>query len=228
MIIRLDSPDLNIPGKGHRARQYQHGAVLLFSLIALVAMSIAALALIKNVDTATLIAGNLAFRQSTTATAEAGIQQGVTLLANMQAGASGSVFNDTNHVFNKTGTGATIGYYPNIDPALNLAAAATWADANTTAEAVDASGNRYRAIIQRMCRPPDPDLPAPGNSLVLSTVNCLFAGNAEGGDSMKNPLPAEICNTAGCSNSTEVPLYRITVRVEGPKNTVSYVQANTY
>ncbi len=228
MITRLDFPGVNLPRNGQRSH-CQRGAVLLFSLIALVAMSLAALALVKNVDTATLIAGNLAFRQSATATAEAGIQQGVTLLATMQAGATGSVFNDTGHVFNQTGAGANIGYHPNIAPALNLAAATTWVDANTTAETVDAaSGNRYRAIIQRMCRPPDPDLPAPGNSLVLSTVNCLFAGNAEGGDSMKNPLPAEICNTAGCSNSTEVPLYRITVRVEGPKNTVSYVQANTY
>lgn len=210
------------------ASNTQRGAVLLFSLIALVAMSLAALALVKNVDTATLIAGNLAFRQSATATAEAGVQQSVTLLASMQAAATGSVFNDNGHIFNQAGTGGNIGYHPNIDPALSLSAAGTWSNANTTAETTDASGNRYRVIVQRMCRPPDANLGAPGNSPVLSTVNCLFAGSSESGNSQSNPLPAEMCTTAGCPTTTEVPLYRATVRVTGPKNTVSYVQANIY
>ena len=40
--------------------QRQHGLVLFFALIAMVVMSLAAVALIRAVDTSTLIAGNLA------------------------------------------------------------------------------------------------------------------------------------------------------------------------
>ena len=42
----------------------QRGVVLFIALIALVAMSLAAVALVRSVDTATIIAGNLAFKQS--------------------------------------------------------------------------------------------------------------------------------------------------------------------
>lgn len=55
----------------------QRGVVLFFALIALVAMSLAAVALIRSVDTSTLIAGNLAFKQATKNSAEAGIEAAI-------------------------------------------------------------------------------------------------------------------------------------------------------
>ena len=48
----------------YRGAGTQRGLVLFFALIALVAMSLAALALVRSVDTSTLISGNLAFRQA--------------------------------------------------------------------------------------------------------------------------------------------------------------------
>jgi Tfp pilus assembly protein PilX len=41
------------------------GAVLFIALIVLVAMTLAGIAIMRSVDTATLIAGNLAFKQGT-------------------------------------------------------------------------------------------------------------------------------------------------------------------
>ncbi len=55
----------------------QKGVVLFFALIALVVMSLAAVALIRSVDTNTLIAGNLAFKQSAMASADTGVETAI-------------------------------------------------------------------------------------------------------------------------------------------------------
>lgn len=63
----------------------QNGVVLFFSLIALVVMSLAAVALIRSVDTNTLISGNLAFKQSATISADAGLETALKWLDTNQA-----------------------------------------------------------------------------------------------------------------------------------------------
>src|SRR5665647_88236 len=60
----------------------QHGVVLFIALIALVVLSLAAVALIRSVDTNTLIAGNLAFKQSATISADSGLETAITWLGN--------------------------------------------------------------------------------------------------------------------------------------------------
>ena len=62
------------------ARGRERGAVLFLALIALVAMTIAALALVRAVDTANVISGNFAFKQSTLQMADIGIEAAVTAL----------------------------------------------------------------------------------------------------------------------------------------------------
>ena len=52
----------------------QQGVVLIISLVVLVAMSIAAIALMRSADIATRIAGNLAFRQSGAQAADLGME----------------------------------------------------------------------------------------------------------------------------------------------------------
>ena len=54
-------------GSGERA---QRGAVLFIALIVLVAMTMASVALVRSVDTATLGAGNIALKQSAAQAAE--------------------------------------------------------------------------------------------------------------------------------------------------------------
>ena len=52
----------------------QHGVVMFISLIILVAMTLAGIALMRSVDTGTIIAGNLAFRQNTTYVGDIGVE----------------------------------------------------------------------------------------------------------------------------------------------------------
>lgn len=198
----------------------QRGVVLFFALISLLAIMLAAVALIRSVDTSTMIAGNLAFKQAATTSGDAGTEAAMAwLLATQAANDPNKVYTDATHPFNVTN--ATKGYYSNSDPGLNLFADATW-DAITDASnpaVTDSSGNTIRYVIQRMCR---------NANVVVTSDNCLFSGASQDANGQNIPLPQDICNGPGCPAAGQTPMIRITSRVKGPKNTVSYVQAFIY
>lgn len=202
----------------YRSATRQRGSVLFFTLIALVAMTLATLALVRAVDTNTLISGNLAFRQAATTSGDAGVEAAIAAMTAVQtANAAKNVYTDTTHAFNVTS--ATTGYYSNADPALNLTLAATWTDATSSDPVTDSSGNTYRYIVQRMCRTANQ---------VLSKPNCLFSGAAKDNGGKDIPLASGICNGPGCPSAGQAPQYRVTVRVTGPKSTISYIQTVVY
>lgn len=60
----------------------QHGVVLLISLIVLVALTMAGLALVRSVDTTGIIAANLAFRQAVVRAADAATEEAASFLYN--------------------------------------------------------------------------------------------------------------------------------------------------
>jgi len=208
-------------GHQHKFAMRQRGVVLFFALIALVVMSLAAVALIRSVDTSTLIAGNLAFRQAATTTGDRGVESAISMLAATEDAmkvAGKSVYTDATNTFNVTAPAN--GYYSNADPALNLTDPATWVDANSFLLPDDGSGYSVRYIVQRMCR--DPGLPADFKA------NCLFSSPAVDNNGHSIPLPSNICQGSGCPVAGQSPEYRITSRTAGPANTVSYVQAFVY
>jgi type IV pilus assembly protein PilX len=195
----------------------QRGVVLLFTLIALVVMSLAAVALIRSVDTSGMIAGNLAFKQSSMTSGDFGTENAINWLTQTEAANNTmNVDADLAHPFNITN--AANGYYSNVDNTLDLFADATW-NASTIPETVDSSGNRIRYIIQRMCRSAN-QLP--------TTLDCLFSDAQQDTNGKNVPLPQEICKGDGCPSAGQSPLIRITIRSQGPKNTVSYLQAFVY
>jgi len=210
-----------VAGQQHGYAKKQRGVVLFFALIALVVMSLAAVALIRSVDTSTLIAGNLAFRQAATTSGDAGVESAVAAMAAMQTAmdtAGSKLFIDPAAVLNVTD--AANGFYSSsVTPALNLTDSAIWVDGSSKLVATDASGNTIRYIIQRMCRNPD--------SLPL-TSNCMLSAPIPDANQKTVPLPQEICIGADCPTAGQVPQYRITSRTEGPANTVSYIQAFVY
>jgi Tfp pilus assembly protein PilX len=192
--------------------------VLFFALIALVVMSLAAVALIRSVDTSTLIAGNLAFKQAATTSGDAGVESAIAAMAAMQTAmdtAGSKLFIDPANVFNVTD--AANGFYSSsVTPSLNLTDSAIWVNGSSKLVTTDASGNTIRYIIQRMCRDQ--------NSLPLTT-NCMLSAPIPDANQKTTPLPQDICIGADCPTAGQLPQYRITSRTEGPANTVSYVQA---
>lgn len=207
------------------AMKKQRGVVLFFTLVALVAMMLAAVALIRSVDTSTLIAGNIAFKQAATTSGDSGVEAAMNWLATTQTANSGiNVLNDASHPFNVTGgTGSytNVGYYSNEDSTVSLTdgTGIVWDNTDSTLVGTDATGNTTRYIIQRMCRT--------ANQPVQS-ANCLFSGAVEDQNGQNIPLPQDVCTGAGCPSAGQAPMMRITSRTTGPKNTVSYVQAFVY
>ncbi len=227
----------------------QRGIVLFFTLIAMVVMSLAAVALIRSVDTSTMIGGNLAFKQAGTASGDGGIEAAIAWLTTAQAtmaAANLNVYTANTHVFNVTGGApgfttalaapccVNAGYYSNADPTLNLTAMA-WNNSNSalitdaSGNSVDSSGNTVRYIIQRMCRTPN-ELP---NQIEEPTyappkTGCLFSSAALDNNGMAIPYATDICQGSGCPTGGQSTLMRITAQVTGPKNTVAYIQAIAY
>lgn len=219
-LTRLLKNNSQVIGYGRVRAMKQRGVVLFFTLIALLAMSLAAVALIRSVDTSTLIAGNLAFKQAATTSGDAGIETAVNWLAATQAANNAlNVLTDPTHPFNVTNLAVNPGYHSNADPALSLTADAPWSDTRSVLVGTDASGNTTRYIIQRMCR---------NANQPIQTANCLFSSAIVDKNGQSIPLPQDICTGAGCPVAGQTPQMRITARTTGPKNTVSYIQAFVY
>lgn len=230
----------------HRPASRQRGLVLFFALIALVAMTLAALALVRSVDTTTLISGNLAFKQAATTSGDEGVEAAMTWLAAVNdANKALKVTDDPTHPFNKTclaiaGTCTAIvrGYHSSVDTTLSLTAVDTWNEVNyfnyvlltwdvdgnvktdgTGVVLTDRSGNTIRYIIQRLCRTANQP---------IGSADCLFPGAFEDTEGHHVRSPQEVCKGPGCPVPGQSPQIRVTTKTEGPRGTVSYVQAFVY
>src|SRR5262245_32949952 len=76
-----------------RGPRRQRGTMLIIALIVLVAMTLVGISTMRSVDTASLVAGNIAFKQSTIGGADQGLQAGYTWLT---ANAIGNTLNVDN------------------------------------------------------------------------------------------------------------------------------------
>lgn len=176
--------------------QKQQGVVLFFALIALVVMSLAAAGLIRSVDTNSLIAGNLSFKQSSMLSADRGVETAMVMTKALSD--AGQV--DADKPAN--------GYF-----ATSIADAKVLVDASGIVDtADDGLGNNITYVVQRMCR----------EAGASSTAKCLFGPLTKPADNQGVNL--EVYPTG------KVPsmIYRVTAKVVGPKNTVSYIQTFVY
>jgi len=184
----------------HPSRRMQSGAVLMVVLVALVAMLISVIALSRSMDTHHLVAGNLAFRNSTVHSSDAGVQTAVLWLQSTVGTA-------------RLNTTAVVdGYFAEVaEP--NWDDETFWSQcAGCTVSAADVAGNRVQWVVHRMCSSQgNPN--AAGNS--CSRINAASAASNGGS------FAADAVNFSGVAQN----YYRISVRVLGPRNTSTLVQA---
>lgn len=181
------------------APRRQSGVVLFVALIVLVAMSFAGLAIMRSVGSGVLVASNLAFKQTTTAGAERGVEAAREWLLGQSAG---TLINDN----------TASGYYSSwgtFNP-LNF----NW-NVGTTSLAADSAGTSIRYVVHRLCETPNLSHNATGQSCITKAVPTGGgAGSSTGG----------VAYGSVNLKTTQTPYYRVTVRSSGPKNAVSYVQ----
>ena len=177
----------------------QPGIALIMALVVLAMMSLAAAALMRAVDTTTAVSGNLAFREASIAPADAAIEEAIAALS------------DANVIADRERDLPAQNYRASRQPGED-ARGVPWVlqqPARYPAEArvLDTGdGNTLRYVIERVCLRSGPP----------TAANCALV----------RPYPLAVNGVAGPEAALPpVPFFRITVRVDGPQNTVSLVQA---
>ncbi len=207
----------------------QHGISLIVVLIALLIMSFAAAALLRSTDTATIVAGNLGFQRTALSSADAGTEAAIGWLG---ANFTGSTLH--------ADIGAS-GYYSSSAEGCDLTGQTT---PGATSDDVNWAGGTANVGCPLVARrlSPAPAGVAPGYSVAFVINRVCNAPGDPGSVVAADGVTPMVCSredNAGSSNSTRsgasygsMPLsgtpqtyYRITTRVEGPRNTVRYVQA---
>ena len=179
----------------------QSGVVLVIALIVLVALSLAGVALVRSTDTGTMISGNMAFRQAAVHAVDTGVESAFVAIS----GAGGFAAAPA------TSTITTAGRYsstilPDAAPADGLPDV-DWA----AVPGVAVSGNTVRWVVERLC------------STNVSTTaeierRCTVVPTGQFYQSYKMGVITPSANAVAVA-------YRVTVRVEGPRNTVVFSQS---
>jgi type IV pilus assembly protein PilX len=181
------------------ARRDQAGVVLWVALIVLLVMTLAGVALLRQMGAGVSIAGNVAFKESATSVADRGVEEArAWYLAN-----AAILQNDL----------ASQGYYSSWGASTDPETF-DWSAAGSREVTADAAstGNSVRYVIHRLCATPNLAPNDPAQRCSDSTAN--NAGASKGGAAYgSTPF------TPAAS-----PFYRVTTRVVGPRNTLSYTQ----
>lgn len=197
----------------------QQGVVLFIALIAMVVLSLAAVALIRSVDTGTSIAGNLANKQGTLGPINYAVERAVDALFQ---GGGGSITDPFNHdVAHNYYANIQAGERPNGVPAILYGPLPLATYDGSMQKYDDPSPTplyTVRWVIERLCQgsapAPGPFTGDPLTTTGLQACDMMVPKVATAGTSMEE-LPSV----------PPAPLYRVSIRVDGPANTVTYAQA---
>ena len=179
----------------------ERGVVLFVALIVLIVMTLAGLALLRQMSTGVSIAGNIAFKENATSVADRGAEVARKWIVDNSGITLFDSFPNGYHSSWETAVG--------VDPSTFL-----WDTQALTLVSPDQAqtGNTARLIIHRLCELPNVSINAAGQR--CSDAPILNAGESKGGGGYGvSPF-----------TTSPSPFYRVTTRVDGPRNTVSYTQ----
>jgi type IV pilus assembly protein PilX len=200
-----------------RSAGRERGVVLVFALIALLIMMIGAVALVRSFNTSLMNTGSLAFKKDLVHRNEAAMARVIAVARNPSYLAGGT---SANSVYQ------TLNYSPLILPQSNhqgIPDLLLMSDADFDASPVAQVSNdiviaedqmTLRYVIDRQC---DRDGPP-------SADNCVTGITPVPGGSADTPIRAENASSGGSGALTVVPVYRLSVRVMGPKGALAFYQ----
>ncbi len=203
----------------------QQGSILVVTIVIVLMMMIASIGLMRSVESGNVAAANIAMAQNNQLVADWGVERGFEWLYNNRT--------------NLDNSNASNGYYAIHTVAGGFLSDANWLDAskwagakvyNSSSSPAPPAGYTVRVIINRMCENVGA-VNASGQSCSKGATTQSSSGNSK----------VKIGNAEyGMSSSVEsggsgaggvvytVPgnvYYRVTVRVEGPRNSLSVVQS---
>jgi len=209
-----------------KSRRSQQGVTLVIALVLLVAMMLAGVAIFRSVDSSAYLAANLSFKRDLDNRASMGVQP---VLDRMKTVDFVNYWDSDSCTTDQGKSAAECqalwkgwSYSPRLLAAeangvptvlSDIAWKASDVTPSSTFDTVFASSasvdstskTRSRYLIERMCT----------DDLKASEKNCILDGALEQGGSQPNDKPGAV----------PLPMFRVTVRIEGPRHAVSYAQA---
>jgi molybdopterin-biosynthesis enzyme MoeA-like protein len=181
-----------------RLRRRQRGFVVIVALVAVLVMALSAAALLRSAETTMAVTGNLGFMQSSLAASDHAVEHVVAMLFELRLVADTDV-DDPAH-----------GYFASRQPGENsrgvprsLQAIANYPPAAPVLDAGE--GNAVRFVVERMCLTPGPP----------AADNCVLSPAAE----------TTSTASVAVAEPPQVPLFRLSVRVDGAAGASQFVQA---
>jgi type IV pilus assembly protein PilX len=195
----MRSPAMRALAFRNKLPRRERGVVLMIALIVLVALTLAGLSMIRAVDTGSVIAGNLSFRQAAVAAVDYGLEEVFKVLpavGNSESDVKQAWYEYYARVKKLDGDGVPI-------------TGGTWG--NGAALKINNNSYDVRAVVERMCYSN-----TPAGTAITDLASACIGDPGEPGGSVGFGKPA----------FTKPPKlnYRVTVMVTGPRNTVSYGQ----
>lgn len=204
----------------------QNGLSLIVVLLSLVTLAFASVALIRSIDTGSLVMGNLSFKKTATVTSDQAADAAITWIQSNLAG--------TKLYANDTDAGYSAASLPNLDVTGNsgdstrphidwdgdgkCTSATCYAPKVITSTDADAFKHRY--LITRMCLcAGDPNGTCASTSLSNS---CSSPMTSSAGESPKKGELKYGDNVRFSGSGS--PFYRVIVRTEGPRNTATVTE----
>jgi len=201
----------------HRTAAHHRGVVMIFALIALVIMLIGALAIVRSGTTGLALAGNLGFKRDLTNQGERALAQ---VLDQMQTGALATESAREAHLPAQNYRAQQFVGAAEVTPQgvpRALLSDTAFAAVGTAARdiAVPDMGVTVRYVVDRLCA-------APG---IADPANCTMADALiPSGANSSTPQTAEFGTTGGQGAAPQQVVYRLSVRVTGPRNTQAFFQ----
>lgn len=219
-------------------RQSQTGMALIFSLLVLVALMLASVAMVRVVSSGSHIAGNLAFQQDALMVSERATQVAIDNLFNALASNTDALNQSDGSAGFYASPPASLDATGNALEGNNARALIQWDDSycNTfdrqsfvscthmpNRDVLAINGNRASYIVFRLCNA--------AGALSEAAMQCASAGaaaNQAGAQLTGNECQGAINyeNPGHCLQQSidSSVLYRIVVRTVGPRNTVSFTE----
>jgi Tfp pilus assembly protein PilX len=207
------------------ARCAQRGVSLIFALIALAVISLAAVALVRSVNTGSLVIGNLGFKQDATASTDQAAEQAITWLTANVGGAQ----LDVDHVdqgylaanvnlLDPTGNNTSQGNRAVIDWANDNCGSytsGTYIRCVKPIAGADVNGNKTQYFVNRLC---------PGIGPANATGNECSAPLGDDGESTSRGDFSYRKSDRFTPTGGGGAYFRIIARAVGGRNAVSYTE----
>jgi hypothetical protein len=185
----------------------QEGIIVVFTLLAVVLLLLASIALVRSFDTSLVLAGNMAFKRDLANQSERGNASAMTALTT--GALAGTLAREADSKPDNY-SATTLPSDAHGIPSILVDDAAWTASGMALTDLTDAaSGTTVRYVIDRLCT-------SAGSSVAATNycaISALGAPKSKGvGSKMPPPAAAK-------------PVYRVSIRVTGPRNTQTFVQS---